>query len=123
MLWGQAPQNMPYMISKQKIFQKKITSPKNEKFYVSIFDLKTIQIVLITAQGSGKWFLSPKNGFKIFRFSNLEKIQKFFKKKRSKIEKFLSKFSKNFYFFRCFFSLGASLTTWLTAWASQNTKI
>ena len=36
---------------KTKNFSKKITSPKIEKFYVLIFDLKTIQIVLITAQG------------------------------------------------------------------------
>ena len=63
MLWGQAPQNMPYMISKQKIFQKKITSPKNEKFYVSIFDLKTIQIVLITAQGEREMVFEPKKRF------------------------------------------------------------
>ena len=49
-------------IKTNKLF-KKITSLKNEKFYFLIFDLKTIQIVLITAQGEREMVLEPKKRF------------------------------------------------------------
>ena len=53
---------------------------------------------------------------------DLEKFQKFFKKSGQKFKNFSQNFRKNFIFFRCFLTLGASVTTWLTAWASQITK-
>ena len=48
---------------KEKIFQKKITSPKNEKFYILIFDIKTIQIDLKLAQGEQEIVFRPKKRF------------------------------------------------------------
>ena len=48
---------------KENIFQKKITSPKNEKFYVLIFDKKTIQIDLKLAQGEREIGFRPKKRF------------------------------------------------------------
>ena len=48
---GASPTKHALYDIKTKAFQKKITSPKNEKFYFLILDLKTIQIVLISAQG------------------------------------------------------------------------
>ena len=122
MLCGQAPQNMPYMISKQKTLQKKITSPKTEKFYFSFFDIKTIQIDLKLAQGERELVFRPEKWFLKISGFELRKISKNFQKKLSKIENFCSKFFKNFSFFRCFLTMGASVTTWLTAWAFQNGK-
>ena len=71
---GHAPHNMP-----SKNFLKKITSSKIEKFLVLIFAVKTVQIDLILSQGERETVFRPKNDFEIFRFSDLENFQKFFK--------------------------------------------
>ena len=60
---GASPAKHALVDIKTKKLFKKITSPKNEKFYFLIFDLKTIQIVLITAQGEREMVLEPKKRF------------------------------------------------------------
>ena len=91
-------------IKTKKLF-KKITSPKNENFYFSIFDIKTIQIDIKLDQGEREIDLGPKNGFKKIRFSDLEKFQKIFQKV-VKNWKFLIKDFKKVLFFPLFFITG-----------------
>ena len=60
---GASPTNHALDDINSKNLQKKIPSPKIEKFYFLIFDLKTVQIVLISAQGEREKVFRPKKRF------------------------------------------------------------
>ena len=60
---GASPTKHALYDIKTKDTSKKITSPKTEKFSFLIFDLKTIQIVLISAQGEREMVFGTKKQF------------------------------------------------------------
>ena len=60
---GASPTKHALYDIKAKTHHKRITSPKNEIFSFLIFDSKTLQIDLISAQGERETVLRPKNRF------------------------------------------------------------
>ena len=66
-------------------------------------------------------FWHQKSLFRKFDFfSDLSVFWSIFREIRSKSQKFIFKFFKNFYFFCVFYNARAFLTTWMIEWTLQN---